>query len=105
MSESTRRASPATGQRRGDEKAKKRYAVVGTGSRCDMFVSALVTTYREVAEIVAFCDLSQTRMNWYQTRVQELGGGSVATYLAERFDDLVAETEPDVVIVTTPAGS
>jgi predicted dehydrogenase len=95
------RASSATGGSRGHEKARKRYAVVGTGSRCDMFVSALATTYREVTEIVAFCDLSQTRMDWYQARVQGLGGGPVATYLAERFDDLVAETKPDVVIVTT----
>jgi predicted dehydrogenase len=81
---------------------KKRYAVVGTGSRCSMFIDALATTYQGVAELVAFCDLSQTRMSWYNQRLQRIAGQKpVPTYLPERFDALVAETSPDVVIVTT----
>lgn len=81
---------------------KKRYALVGTGSRARMFIDALSTTYRDVAELVAFCDLSQTRMDWYNRRLQSVAGLSpVPTYHADRFDAMITETHPDTVIVTT----
>ena len=50
--------------------SRKRYAIVGTGSRAGMYVEALTVTYQEVAELVAFCDLSQIRMNWYNHQLQ-----------------------------------
>lgn len=31
---------------------KKRYAVVGTGSRSSMYIRAITTTYKDVAELV-----------------------------------------------------
>lgn len=38
---------------------KKRYAVVGTGGRSDMYISALAGgDYKEYAELVAFCDVN-----------------------------------------------
>src|SRR5688572_27388130 len=81
---------------------RKRYAIVGTGSRAGMFVDALATTYRNVAELVAFCDLSQTRMNWYNTRLHQLAKlAPRPTYLARDFDTMIEQTRPDVVIVTT----
>ncbi len=79
----------------------KRYALVGTGSRAGMFLEALATTYREVGEVVALCDLSQTRMNWYKTRLEALGAPTLPSYPAAQFDQLVADTRPDTVIVTT----
>lgn len=80
----------------------KRYAIVGTGSRAGMFVDALATTYRDVAEIVAFCDLSHVRMNWYNQKLHRLAGiAPRPTYHATQFDQMIAETHPDVVIVTT----
>jgi predicted dehydrogenase len=81
---------------------KKRYALVGTGSRARMFIDALITTYRETAELVAFCDLSQVRMDWYNRRLQTLAGlAPLPIYHAERFDAMIEETRPDTVIVTT----
>jgi predicted dehydrogenase len=81
---------------------KKRYALVGIGSRARMYVDAVTTTYRDVAELVAFCDISQVRMDWYNERLQSTTGlDPVPTYHAERFDAMIAETHPDVVIVTT----
>lgn len=81
---------------------KKRYALVGTGSRAGMFVDAITTTYREDAELVAFCDQSQTRMDWYNA---QLGANRDLpprpTYKAEDFDRMIAETQPHTVIVTT----
>lgn len=81
---------------------KKRYALVGTGSRANMFISALTTSYHDVAELVALCDLSQTRMDWHNQLIQSHSGLSpVPTYPAARFDAMLAETHPDTVIVTT----
>jgi predicted dehydrogenase len=81
---------------------RKRYALVGTGVRAGMFVDAITTTYRDVAELAAFCDQSQTRMDWYNGRLQsERHLQAIPTYKAEQFDQMVAETKPDIVIVTT----
>src|SRR5579885_2830922 len=81
---------------------KRRYALVGTGARARMFIDALITSYRDVAELVAFCDLSQVRMDWYNQRLQTVAGlPPVPTYHAEQFEHMITETHPDIVIVTT----
>jgi len=81
---------------------KKRYALVGTGSRAGMFVDAITQTYPDVAELVAFCDLSQTRMDWYNQQLAEKCNLEPRpTYKADQFDRMVEETKPDTVIVTT----
>ncbi len=79
----------------------KRYAIVGTGSRAGMFVNAITNTFASYAQLVAFCDLSQTRMNWYKAQLEQEGKKSVPTFLASDFDRMIAETKPDTVIVTT----
>jgi len=79
----------------------KRYALVGTGSRAGMFIEALATTYRNVAEIVAFCDTTFTRMQWYNHKLEAWTGKTCPTYHADQFKEMIAETRPDVVIVTT----
>jgi predicted dehydrogenase len=85
---------------------KKRYAVVGTGARARMFIDAVTTTYRDVAELVAFCDLSQVRMDWYNQYLQTVAGlPPVPTYPAEQFDRMIAQTHPDKVIVVTIDGT
>jgi predicted dehydrogenase len=81
--------------------SKKRYALVGTGSRAGMYVDAITTTYRDSAELVAFCDLSQTRMEWYNKLIGEVGLTPLPTYHAEHFEQMIGETQPDTVIVTT----
>lgn len=82
--------------------ARKRYALVGTGSRAGMFFNAVCNTYRDSSELVALCDLSQTRMDWYnQQLADEYGLASVPTYSAAQFDAMIAETKPDIVIVAT----
>lgn len=80
----------------------KRFAVVGTGGRAGMFIQAITDTYRDSCELVALCDLSQTRMNWHNQEIQKQSGGEpVPTYLADQFDTMIAETSPDTVIVAT----
>jgi len=81
---------------------KKRYAIVGTGARAGLYIEGLATTYADVAELVGLCDLSQTRMDWYNRQLTtRLGRPPLPTYRAHEFDRMIAETRPDVVIVTT----
>ena len=80
---------------------RKRYAIVGTGSRAGMYVRATTETFVYRAQLVGMCDLSHTRMNWYNRQLQQNGASPVPTYHAEDFDAMIAETRPDTVIVTT----
>ncbi|MDE2951109.1 MAG: Gfo/Idh/MocA family oxidoreductase [Chloroflexota bacterium] len=82
-------------------KARRRYAIVGTGSRAGMYVTATAKTYARSAQLVGMCDLSQTRMSWYNRQLRRDGASPVPAYHAENFDAMIAETRPDTVIVTT----
>ncbi len=79
----------------------KRYALVGTGSRAGMFVQAIGETYAQYASLVGLCDLSQTRMDWYNRQLEARGHAALPSYKASDFDQMIAETQPDVVIVCT----
>ena len=82
--------------------AKKRYAIVGTGGRSWMFIHALASTYQETCDLVAFCDVNGTRMNFYNREIGEkFGIGRVPAYPAVDFDRIVRETNPDTVIVSS----
>ena len=83
--------------------AKKRYVVVGTGARSDMYISALTGgDYKDYAELVGICDLNQGRMDYYNERIAKLyNHPAVPTYLSQDFDKMIAECKPDTVIVTT----
>ena len=82
--------------------SRKRYVLVGTGGRAQMFVDAIVDTYQASAELVGLCDLSQTRMDWHNEQIAEkFDAPPIATYHADDFDRMIAETQPDTVIVTS----
>lgn len=76
---------------------RKRYAIVGTGSRAGMFIAAIASQFADRARLVALCDLSHTRMNWYQAQLP----APVPAYHADDFPRMLRETQPDTVIVTT----
>ena len=67
-----------------------------------MYIHAILGDFAQWNELVALCDLSQTRMDWYNQQIQARSGkGPLPTYHANDFDRMIAETKPDVVIVTT----
>lgn len=78
-----------------------RYAVVGTGARAEMFVRAIVLDHPTTAELVAFCDTNQTRMNAHNAWLGELGFDPVPTYPAADFRTMLSKERVDVVLVTT----
>jgi predicted dehydrogenase len=84
-----------------DQARRKRYALIGSGSRAIFFYSAIITTYKKTSELVAFCDVNQTRLDYANSRVQSLGHDPVPTYKAADFDKMISETKPDEIIVTT----
>ncbi len=80
---------------------RKRYAQVGIGGRSAMYTNAILGDFRDVAELVAFCDLNRGRMDLRNRDIAEKVDAPVPTYRPDAFDRMVAETRPDTVIVTT----
>ena len=65
-----------------------------------MYYSAVIRQYAESSQMVGFCDLNRGRVERAVGRARDWGA-AVRGYSAEQFDQLVAECQPDVVIVTT----
>ena len=85
---------------------RKRYALVGTGGRAMMFIDAICDTHKQHAQLVGLCDLSPTRLRWHNARIGELyARAPVPTFTANKFDEMVRQARPDVVIVTTVDGT
>jgi len=81
---------------------RKRYAIVGTGGRSVMYVDGLMDVARGHAQLVGLCDISQVRMDWHNQRLtQAHHARPVPTFRADRFTEMVEQTRPDVVIVTS----
>ena len=81
---------------------KTRYAIVGTGGRCIMFIDPLLKRFKDNNDIVALCDVNQGRLDHHNGRLEnELGYHRVPTFHPDQFDQMIEQTKPDVVIVTT----
>jgi predicted dehydrogenase len=79
---------------------RKRYALVGLGSRgYGMFARPLVRDFADVAEVVAFCDLNRHRMDLANERL----GTRVPSF--DDFQRMLAATSPDCVVVCTVDGT
>jgi len=81
---------------------KKRYVQVGIGGRARFFYESVASNYNETSEMVGFCDISQTRMDYGNKILSEKHGQKkVPTYFYTDFDKMLNEQKPDYVIVTT----
>ncbi len=82
--------------------AKKRYAIVGLGSRSIMFTDAILGPYKATSELVALCDTNLRRMEYQNSRFsKKFGSRNVTAYKAEDFGRMITREKPDVVIVTS----
>lgn len=79
-----------------------RYAQIGIGGRARFFYEAIAGDFQKTAELVGFCDLNQTRMD-YANRVlrEKYGLDPVPTYHVQDFDTMIDREKPDVVLVTS----
>jgi predicted dehydrogenase len=83
---------------------RRRYALVGTGSRSSMYTTALATAYADRAELVGLCDVNRTRMAHTVSRLGELAGeGHAEPACCEpgEFTAMLKEQQVDEVIITS----
>ncbi|MBL9209291.1 MAG: Gfo/Idh/MocA family oxidoreductase [Opitutaceae bacterium] len=80
---------------------RRRYAIVGLGSRRVLYQDGIETTHAAWAELVAVCDANPGRLEHARQRSGKNGAPAPAGYLAADFDRMLRERRPDVVIVTT----
>ena len=80
---------------------RKRYAQVGLGGRHDMYRESILGQFREHREMVGLCDNNEGRIELARSRVRDAHGVDLPGYKAEDFDRMIAETSPDVVIITS----
>src|SRR5262245_35320592 len=95
LAQSNSVAATTEGERR------KRFALVGVGSRSGMYREAIMRTYADHCQMVGFCDVNEGRLKLAQDKARELGAGEIPIFLAADFDRMIRDTKPDVVIVTT----
>jgi predicted dehydrogenase len=80
---------------------RRRFAIVGCGSRHRMYQDAIETTYKEHAQLVALCDLNPGRLELARQLSAKNGAPVPPGYAHTDFDKMIKETKPDFVIVTT----
>jgi len=79
---------------------RKRYVQVGLGGRSRMYLHGILQTYADTSEMAAVCDVNEGRVALAVEEAREMGA-TVKGYPARSFDQMIAETRPDTVIVTT----
>ena len=81
---------------------RTRYALVGTGSRAQMYLDAIAGPHADVAELVAWADTNPGRLDWYDARLRAAGIPSPARFAPGGLAPRCASIEVDRVIVTSP---
>lgn len=82
--------------------SKKRFVQVGVGGRARMYYSAIAGTYSETCELVGFCDVNRTRMEYANEILKkEFNYPAVDMYGIDGFEKMINEKKPDTVIVTS----
>jgi predicted dehydrogenase len=95
----------ASGAAAGEGQGRTRFALVGTGSRSEMYVRAILGQHADVAELVALSDVNPGRVQYFQDLASELAGGKpepLATFEPSRLAEFIADHDIARVIITTP---
>jgi len=78
---------------------RKRYAVCGVSSRVmGMYIRAILGEYKDYAELVGMLDIDPLRFQICKQDIPE--SQDVPCYLPSDFEQMLAETRPDALIVT-----
>lgn len=80
--------------------AVKNYAIVGVGSRAQMYLEAIAGVHSDVARLVAWADTNPGRLEWSAARFPALG--DPVAFPLDELARVVRERAIDSVIVTTP---
>ncbi|NLW55850.1 MAG: Gfo/Idh/MocA family oxidoreductase, partial [Firmicutes bacterium] len=81
---------------------KKRYVQVGIGGRARFFYEAIAGRFSETSQLVGFCDINQTRMDYANKILQDkYNYPPVPTYKHTEFEAMIEKEKPDIVLVTS----
>jgi len=80
---------------------RRRFVIVGTGHRHEMYQNAIEIDFKDTAELVGLCDKNPGRVKVAQELSAKNGATIPVGYVSADFDKMLAETKPDAVIVTT----
>lgn len=80
---------------------KKKYVIVGLGGRSKMYTNAMLGDFSQWCSIVGICDTNPSRVEICNNQIQAKTGKKVKAYLADNFVQMLHETNPDTVIVTS----
>ena len=69
---------------------RRRIALIGTGSRAEMFVRAVTGEHAGTAELVALADVNQARMDVHNGWLKAAGHDPVPTYPAAELAAMLA---------------
>jgi predicted dehydrogenase len=97
--------APTGGWFQGAGPDRARYAIVGVGSRSQMYQRAINETFAGFAELVACCDVNPGRLGLAKQAAQAAGRPAPALFAATDFDRMITDAKPAFVIVTTPCGT
>jgi len=79
----------------------QRYAIVGTGSRAQMYIDAITGMHSDVAELVAWADTNPGRLGYYEAALPA-GTAAPHRFTPDELAAVVAELSVDRVIITSP---
>ena len=79
-----------------------RYALVGAGSRAQMYLDAIAGPHSDVAELVAWADTNSGRLDWYETRLAASGVAAPVRFDPAELAAAIAAHDVERVIVTSP---
>lgn len=80
---------------------RRRYAIVGLGSRHELYQDGIEKTHAATAQLVGLCDVNAGRVELARRRSAKNGATVPPGYLAADFGRMLTEAKPDTVIVTT----
>jgi len=80
---------------------RRRYAIVGLGSRHELYQDGIEKVHAANAELVALCDVNAGRIELARQRSARNGAVVPAGYRAADFEKMIRECRPDTVIVTS----
>lgn len=81
--------------------SRRRYAIVGLGSRHELYQDGIEKVHAAHGQLVGLCDTNLGRVEIARRRSEGNGAPVPPGYAAADFGRMLAETKPDVVIVTT----
>jgi predicted dehydrogenase len=81
---------------------RERYGIIGTGSRAEMYITAAIGDHADAAELVAWSDTNEGRLDYYERLFRDRGLPVPARYGIDDIERMIGDSGVQRVVVTTP---